>query len=102
MKRTAEAWAELLETLGSPVIPDHMVQVFFSVEDDARDIAELLRAMVAEREALDWYASLAKAAGDAILAQDSQASLGALKTLAVDYGGRAGTAAKARRRAEGL
>jgi hypothetical protein len=59
MKRTAEAWAELLETLGSPVIPDHMVQVFFSVEDDARDLAELLRAMVAEREAMieaisDW------------------------------------------------
>jgi hypothetical protein len=51
MKRTAEAWAELLETIGSPLIPDHMVQVFLSVED-ARDLAELLRAMAAEREAL--------------------------------------------------
>lgn len=49
MKRTATAWAGLL---GYPIPAGHIILP----QAEADDLAELLRAMVAEREAMDNYA----------------------------------------------
>jgi len=60
------------------------------VAEDLRHCCDALEADNKRlREALEWYATMAKRMGNAAIHQDSQAMLTLMKEIAVDYGGRA-------------
>jgi len=60
------------------------------VAEDLRRCCDALEADNKRlREALEWYATMAKRMGKAAIHQDSQAMLTLMKEIVVDYGGRA-------------